>query len=401
MNVFQLASLKFFQLFCVCLVLYLTYQQFLEYVKNQDSSSVSYRTFNEEEKDVYPTYSICLYSKDGAILNESRNYFKDKGKDGVENYHRILQGLNDTTKDFMEVEFDKNVIDILDGFVNLSVSHTRQGEIINEWQPPMNKELSPFYKSYQDPYFSCITKSSKFLKNQLLDYDYVILNSTNILQYMETSLNNAKDINMLVYIHYPGQLVKEFGKQILDLRLIDFKKAIDGAMKGTNKDNFRDVHLSHVEVLRKRSDGFATCNENLKNEDHLWLEKVISEIKCIPTYWKGLEDQLSLQLNSFSICNSSAYYDYVDLNFLPPNYFENGSRLYSGKGSCTQMRIMLSVSTKESPIASDDQRLIIGFRHARDEYRETINIKKFGKNNSDIQYDYRISHAIKIWKINI
>ena len=130
---------------------------------------------------------------------------------------------------------------------------------------------------------------------------------------------------------------------------------------------------------------------NLKNEDHLWLEKVISEIKCIPTYWKGLEDQLSLQFDSLPICSSSAYYDYVDLNFLPPNYFENGSRLYAGQGSCTQMRVMLSVSTKESPISSDDQRLIIGFRHARDEYRETINIKKFGKLNDEIPNDYRIS----------
>ena len=52
------------------------------------------------------------------------------------------------------------------------------------------------------------------------------------------------------------------------------------------------------------------------------------------------------------------------------------------------MRIMLSVSTKESPISSDDQRVIIGFRHARDEYRETINIKKFGKLNDKVPYDY-------------
>ena len=76
---------------------------------------------------------------------------------------------------------------------------------------------------------------------------------------------------------------------------------------------------------------------------------------------------------------------HIHYNFLPPNNFENGSRLYEGQASCNQMQIMLSVSTKESPISSDDQRLILGFQHARAEYRETINIKKFG-NMKEFQF---------------
>ena len=99
-------------------------------------------------------------------------------------------------------------------------------------------------------------KTSKFIKNQIIDYDYVILNSSNILHYMDATLRDNKSINMFVYIHHPGQLIKEFGKQILELKPEDFRKAMEGATKGLSKDNFRDIHLSHVEVLRKRSDGF-------------------------------------------------------------------------------------------------------------------------------------------------
>ena len=369
MNIFQIASLKVFQTFCICLVGYLTYQQFLEYVKNQDSSSVSYRSFNEEEKDVYPTFSICLYSKDGSILKDDMNYFGIKGKDGVANYHNMLLGLNDVTEDFMTINFDKSVIDIPDTFVDISVSHTRQGDTID------NKNL--FYKSYQDPYFSCITKSSIFIRNQLFDYDYVILNSSNILTYMEDLLKNDNSMNMYVYIHHPGQLIEEFGKQVLELQREDFKKAIEGSFR--SKNNYRDVHLSHVEILRKRSDGYIPCNKNLETEDGLWLEKVTKHVNCVPIYWRGLISQMDLKNSHLPICNSSDKYNYIHYNFLPPNNFENGSRLYEGQASCNQMQIMLSVSTKESPISSDDQRLILGFQHARAKYRETINIKKFGK----------------------
>ena len=372
MNILQIASLKLFQTFCVVLVLYLTYQQFIEYTKNQDSSSVSYRSFNEEEKDVYPTFSICLYSSDGSILKEEMNYFGVKGINGVATYHNMLLGLKNVTKHFTAINFDESVIGVLESFVDLSISHTRQGKTIDN--------DNQFYKSYQDPYFSCITKSSKFVKNQLFDYDYVILNSSNILQYMENLLKNKKSMNMYVYLHHPGQLIEEFGKQILELQREDFKKAISGSFR--SKNNFRDVHLSHVEVLRERPDGFIPCDKNIENEDALWLEKVMKNVNCVPTYWTGLKNTQQLRNSNLPICNSSERYNYIHENFLPPNNFENGSMLYKGQGSCNQMQIMLSVSTKESPISSDDQRLILGFQHARAKYRETTNIKKFGKINS-------------------
>lgn len=369
---FQIFGLKLFQTFCICVVLYLSYQQCLEYAENQDSSSVSYRFFNEDIKDVYPTFSICLYSGDGGILNEDVYDFGVYGIDEVENYHTMLVGMSNITEDFVKIDFDKNTLDIIDNFVDLSVSHTRQNIKVD------NKEMSLFYKSYQDPYFNCITKSSYYVKNQLFTYDYLLLNSSKILHYMENLIKNNKSVNMYVYIHHPGQLIEEFGKQILELQKLDFEKAIKGSPR--NKNNYREVHLSHVEVLRKRPDSFIPCDENLQSEDALWLGKVIENVKCVPTYWVGLKGQLDVKNYHLPICNSSLQYLYTHNNFLPPNHFENGLSLYEGQGSCNQMQTMLSVSTKESPISPDDQRMIIGFQHARAKYRETINIKKFGNN---------------------
>ena len=376
MNILLIGTVKVFQTFCIGLVLYLTYQQFREYTRNQDSSSVSYRTFNDKEKDVYPTFSICLHSTDGSILKHDSNFFGIKEKEqGVTNYHRMLLGYDNVTEDFMQIDFDNSVVNILEKFIDISLSHTRQGQYFDEWYRPTNSNIkSPFYKSYQEPYFSCITKSSKFVKKQLLDYDYVVLNSSNIHQYLNKAYNFGKQMSVLVYIHHPGQLIREFGKQILDLKLDDFQKAMNGTLNGLIKNNYRDIHLSQVEVLRKRSDGLSSCNESLESEDHLWLEKVVNNVKCLPTYWKGLLQPSSLQHFNVSTCNSSKNYDYIHSNFLPPNYFENGSTLYHGLGPCNQMRVVLSVLTKEDVSES----LILGFRYSREEYRETNNIEKFG-----------------------
>ena len=48
---------------CLGLTFYQTYVQFNEYVKNEDTAAIEYRKFNDKEKDLYPTYSICFKIK--------------------------------------------------------------------------------------------------------------------------------------------------------------------------------------------------------------------------------------------------------------------------------------------------------------------------------------------------
>ena len=55
----------------------LTCYQFNEYVKNEDTAAIEYRKFNDKEKDLYPTYSICFisYGKPGEHFDESHPSF--------------------------------------------------------------------------------------------------------------------------------------------------------------------------------------------------------------------------------------------------------------------------------------------------------------------------------------
>ena len=68
------------------------YRQTEIFIGNEDSSSVSYRIFNDEARDLYPTFSVCFQSSPAAEI------FKDKyflGIDGVsdrEFYSKYLLG---------------------------------------------------------------------------------------------------------------------------------------------------------------------------------------------------------------------------------------------------------------------------------------------------------------------
>ena len=53
MKVFENLSIFIFGVICFGFTCYQTYKQFREYIRNEDTASIEYRNFNQEEKDEY------------------------------------------------------------------------------------------------------------------------------------------------------------------------------------------------------------------------------------------------------------------------------------------------------------------------------------------------------------
>ena len=368
----QILYTKLFQIGCIILTVIMTYEQFLKYSKNEDSSSVSFRGFNHEEKDVYPTFSLCMHSTEGAIMKGSPDFEGSGTPTGVEMYQKMLTGNEELRKEFHAFEFNDNTVDVLDDFVSTFVSYTKQGHQIDHWTSHQGKNKSnssPFYKSYQDPYHQCISKSVKFVRGQVLHHDYLVLNARNLHNYI-AHVSNDNTTNLFLYVHHPGQLIREFGKQSFQLNLLDFYNAI----KKTN--NYREIHISQVDVVRKRADGVVPCNDEIHDENEEWLSSVIQETKCIPQYWKGaLRMSSSTPHLDLPNCNTSDQYRNIHDNYLPPNNFESGEKLYSG--TCNQMRTTLNIIQNDLPLADDV--LILEISYNSEEYRETLSYRAFGR----------------------
>jgi len=345
------------------------------YIENKDSSSVGYRRFNNEERDIYPAFSICLQDKQGAIFNKNHKLFRNLGQDGSKIYQEMLLGNENITAEFRDISYNNVTRDLFEEFVEVYFTMTKQGDVIDIWQPNTQQQGNngnqdnnhPFYISYQDPYFTCMTKNVKYVQNQLLNLGSLSLNASAFYQ--------SKIENLLVYMHHPGQLIRQFGKQILHLTPANFRKAMNGS------NNYYSIHINQVEVLRKRSDGVVPCNSSLENEDTIWREKIMKKVGCVPEYWLNLDSNLKLETHEKSRytnvgeilnkCNTPEQLQEISKYYLPPKHTDNGTNLYIGP--CNQLGITASV------IQSDlEENLIIGFNYVVEEYRETTNRRAFG-----------------------
>ena len=373
MSKIQTAHIILFQFVCIILVVYVIYEQIVEYLKNEDSSSVSFRRFNQDQRDLYPTYSICMHSIKGAILKAQPKDFENEPQFGMDSYHKVLIGKKKLQKNFKNINFENNVVDIIPEFIDMSVSFTKQGEEGIAWtrkEKSKNNDIPPFYKSYHDPYFSCITKDVKFTKSQILHYDYLVLNAEKLHNFVKNVSDYDNTTNLFLYVHHPGQLVREFGKHTFQLNSLDFENAFNGI------GNYHEIHVSQVEVVRQRRDGISQCNDTLSNEDDMFIRTAVQYSKCIPSFWKNLYLSTDTIGSKLPECNSSIQYANIHRNFLPPNNFENITKLY--KEPCNQMRVTFNVLQKS---ATNIPRgfLVLAFNYDTEEYRETLNHKAFGE----------------------
>ena len=90
----------------------MTYMQFQHYLKNEDFASISYRKFNKEEKDEYPSFTVCLVGLRGQIFTQFDDVFNSANYTR-ESYSNYLNGfLEDYPADFGEMKFGDVVLDI-------------------------------------------------------------------------------------------------------------------------------------------------------------------------------------------------------------------------------------------------------------------------------------------------
>ena len=358
--------IRTFHLVCITTVLVLAYYQFQVYMENKDQSAVGYKKFNDEEPDLYPAISVCMHSLHGAIFRDKDPFVEKLG--GAKAYREILVGHQNITEDFENVDYSEVTKNLFDDFVEIFFTMTKQGDVVDTWDPSMRevyndseyKSQHPFFKSYQDPNFLCMTKRVKYVPNQILNFASLVFNAT--------SFYNSNVENLLVYMHHAGQLTRQFGKQILQLTRSNFKKAMNSS------SNYYTIHINQVEILRKRHDAIIPCNRTLTDDDAMWRNKIIEKIGCIPDYWSELysdSEERSQDTSILNRCSSAKDYELLYTDFLPPKHSDNGTVLYIGP--CNQMGITASVTQSDLK----EENLVLGFSYVVEEYRETYNRRAF------------------------
>ena len=123
---------RLFQFACFILAGYMAFEQLKFYIANHDFSSLSYRKFNAEADNLYPSYSFCIESKNGDIFNKGHQL---RGKAGHQHqmYYQMLEGEQELGKDFTSIRFEDRSAAMVDLIAEKS-SFDLFGDVINEWK---------------------------------------------------------------------------------------------------------------------------------------------------------------------------------------------------------------------------------------------------------------------------
>ena len=100
---------------CLLMAVYMTATQIIYFSENNDSSTISYKTFNDGPKDVYPTFTICFSDyvdfRKGILFNSS--YISETAGITPEEYSATLMGRRDdnSVRNITKVDIQRAMVE--------------------------------------------------------------------------------------------------------------------------------------------------------------------------------------------------------------------------------------------------------------------------------------------------
>ena len=330
---------------CLSSAFYMTYLQFKYYLNNEDIASISYQKFNNEEKDEYPTISICISGPYGWMFKPSNDDFKSTNVT-ASSYSKYLRGLlKENPAEFSDIKFDDVALDVRDRF---SVRYTGA---FSGYHRRIKTRRSSLIPAYQDPSIVCISKNSSYEKGVKQILDQISLNST-MLYSVSARLN--------IYVHQKGRLIRNR----LDLHV--FQPEPSHYKAGIEKI----IDIGQVDILRERDKSKAPCDHNIKDEDKFIINQSIANIGCIPTFWEKFTNSIALN-QSTRRCTSTNDYQKAQ-HQINDDFKTIGEKDSIYKRPCTAM--LTSITTKDGQKKSRviPGKLVVKFYYTQYLYREIV-----------------------------
>ena len=348
---------------CFSALLYLTIEEVLRYAGNDDKSSIAYKRFNDSPEDKYPVITLCFYGRYGRYSTIYKKQTIEKIGMSVSKYRDVLIGNSNLTADEIDKlpEFSSTTIK-LDGMISKIGTYDDRDKPTNKWNlqhhgktpsknsslvPRLNTSYWPFHLSYQNPDQICYTHTTKFEKGLIKTVDYIYIDPQSLDELLGEGF-------LYLYVHYPGQILRNLGKEVFSLSLSERK---------IKRRIF--IRMSGISVLRRRDDAKMPCDPTIANEDDAFLNDVVSKVKCLPPYWKEFENLTSVlkKCTSTSQLHDAYYY---------ARYENMQYTLGKRTPPCTEMTVSSSVDTEGS---SSFQ---LRFQYRTDQYLEMTNKRDFG-----------------------
>ena len=351
-----------FCILCIVLALYMIVLEAERFVKNEDTTSIGFKSFDSSPGNMYPALTLCFFSKLGEIFDEEY-LLENFGIDG-KTYMACSMGSCSNEKEFeniTSIDFDEAVIKPVKFIKHISTKMTNGYSWKSRWTRQTPLSYLPIYKTHQSPQDLCYTLMDDLDHGIFKDQDMINLD----LEYLKTLAKQTnKTLNLMILTHYHGQFYRD-KTHILRLLI----KAID------EMENRIIISLSKVDIIRKRPDANIPCDPNHNSDDdYLWRNATLSLLGCLPSFWKTFANEHSM----LPACNSSSQlkkfflqrtHDMIDdLSDLDDNI----TSLYTPP--CDEMSLTASFYDKPN---GNSKELAIRVGYPKRTFKEIVNRKAF------------------------
>ena len=334
---------------------------FCKYQDNLDSSQVEMKRFNESPTGRYPSFTFCIYAKEGLLFK--KNVLENQFGLSQKNYYDLLSGkIQDIHSRVNQINFDHVVIGI-DDFLEEFEAQNDAYEAYNAWTPSMDIPNSPFVSSYQDPTTNCYTYNTQYDKKLSLNALKIKFNITKFLDFL------GKNGKIYIQAHYPGQMIRDM-KTFL-LKVSNWK-----TLSSKNGNNHISIQFQGVTLMRFRENAVDPCHSaHHEDDDSEWKEYVTQKIGCTPSYWnKNYEKPLQIENNT--ICNNVNTLKFLKSYWPMDGGIHTNEVFRNFTKPCSKMILFNNlnyVAYEKSPDV-----LKVKFRFREEFYQEILNSRGFG-----------------------
>ena len=334
---------------CLAVIFYSTIEA-ERYSRDEDTSKISFKSFNHDLQDTYPDVTFCL---EGGHFSQSVDEFRLSETSFI----NVLKGYDyssntwpDNLNQRIRMKADMYFSDLKE-MIHSYYIKTNGGMISysneNRTSDGQLQEInSYFHTTHIDPEKLCFTRNSETEKGTgiLRKEDEIVLNLKNAVT----------KTNLKIYFHYPGQF----------LRNIEIPVA-ESYLYGNDTSQKITLTIPDIAILRKRSKSSDPCKDTDEDDANNLRMKAMKDVKCQPAYWKSLMRKNT----TFPVCKTLDEHRKISRQMM-----EISSFLSKSTTPCSEMRIPSAVQKDK----------IIGFRQLQvsilyltTQYQEIINIPDF------------------------
>ena len=284
-----------FTILCLIATCFAVFRCFQTYLKNEDVCLVSFKRFNDNPDQIYPTITICILN---PIQQEKLDRFGNGSYD-VTSFNKYLKGELEN-KEFEKHSYDDATVNLEDYLLNYKVispdklipyqDMSTYGQ--NGWKGP--------YVSFRKEEIKCFSFDIPY--NHKENVFGVVINLNSSIFRNRTRPNewpSQPDIPGVSFtIHMKSQMLLSYSTM---------KSNWDFRGPDSSKNYSMEFHINTMDLVSYRSKKYEPCIADWKNYDRVLYEELMNKIGCQVRYWK--------LNNTIRYCTRKEEFDEIDKYF--------------------------------------------------------------------------------------